>query len=104
MKSLLTFLLFANLLFANDLILGDADKGQVYYKYLIAPQLNYNGAVFTKKFTVQEWKELFSNNAKGFYEEFKIEKNSIEKEALSHIEAFATTYAKDSDNHATCSE
>jgi hypothetical protein len=104
MRHLFALLLLANLIFAEGITLGNAEKGQVYYKYLIAPHLSYNGAVFTKKFKVKEWVELFSNNGEGFYKEFKLDKNSIDRETLSHIEAFAITYAKDSDNHATCSE
>ncbi len=104
MKIILLFLLLINFTYANDAIKGNPDKGQIYFKYLIAPQLKYNGAVFTKKFKKKKWIELFANDAQGFYQEFNIEKNSIDKKVLPHLKAFAITYSKDSTNHATCKE
>ena len=106
MKTILTSLVLSSFIFANSLssLLGDVDKGQIYYKYLISPHLNYSGAEFTKKFTAKEWRVLFSNNGEKFFKEFNIKQNSIDKEVLLHLEAFAIYYAKDSDAKASCSK
>ena len=98
-----TALALTNLVFADNIALGDIDKGQTYYKYLISPHLNYSGSTFTKKYTTKEWEILFSNNAKEFFEKFKLPDDKFDKDVLSHIKAFAIYYAKDSDVKATCS-
>ena len=101
MKTILVSLILSSFTFANSLSLelGNVDKGRTYYKYLISSPLNYNGAEFTKKFTKKEWATLFSNNGKNFFKEFNLKQNSIDKEVLLHLEAFAIYYTK-----ASCSK
>lgn len=104
MKFTLVVLILTNFIFANILEIGDINKGQTYYKYLISSHLNYNGTIFTKKFTKKEWVVLFSNNGKKFFQKFNIKSNSLDKDILLHLEAFAIYYAKDSDAQASCSK
>ena len=103
-KLLLVSCLCFNLIASEITPLGDPDKGQVYFKFFIAPIVNVNGAVFTKMYTVNEWKERFENDGKLLFDEFKIEKNMGDKGFLNHLEAFCIRYAKDSDISPNCGE
>ena len=105
MKKIFVVSLICYSLFASDtLVVGDPDKGQIYFKYFIAPIVNLNGAVFTKTHTVKEWQERFSNDGKLLFEEFKIDNKMIDKSFLNHLEAFCIRYAKDSDITPNCGE
>ncbi|QOG11816.1 hypothetical protein [Arcobacter sp. FWKO B] len=103
MKKIL-FIVFLIVQIANSDVTfsGDPYKGQIYYKFLIVPQVGINGAVFTKQFTKQEWKEKFANSGKKFFEELNISKYGIDSEILQHLEAFCIYYASDSDVVPNC--
>ena len=81
---------------------GDPYKGQTYFAHLLYPKLGHNGAVFTKKHTKDEWKELFGDNAKRFFAEFGDFGGELTSDVLLHLEAFAVKYAKDSDATPVC--
>lgn len=99
MKKTAILLLFCLSLFAED---GDPYKGQTYFAHILHPKLGYNGAVFAKKYTKDEWKKIFDNGGKSFFLEFWEFKNELSNEQLLHIEAFAIKFAKDSDATPVC--
>jgi len=101
-KNLLLSLILSSSINANDINTGNPYMGQTYYKYIFAPKLGYNGAVFSKKFTKAQWQELFSNQGEKFFQEFNLTQEGVDNDILIHLEAFALYYAKDSDIKPTC--
>ncbi|MCK9337093.1 MAG: hypothetical protein M0P43_04585 [Arcobacteraceae bacterium] len=101
-KIVLIAIFIAQVIYASSLYSGDPYKGQVYYRFFIAPQVGVNGAVFTKQFTKQEWKEKFANSGKKFFSELNISNHAIDSEILQHLEAFCIYYASDSDVVPNC--
>ncbi len=105
MKKFLLISCFCCFLEANNhLLIGDPSKGQIYFKFYVAPIIGTNGVVFTKKYTINEWKERFANGGKLLFDEFKLDKNLFNEETLNHLEAFCIEYAKDSDVSPNCGE
>jgi hypothetical protein len=105
MKSLLISLLLLVSVYADDII-----KGQTYYLYTLKDKLGYNGAVFSKKYTKAQWKELFSNEAQELKillsKENKELKPFLYSEKFNKISPFLQTfvqhYAKDAEHSASC--
>ena len=56
---------------ANNII-PDPYKGQVYYKYYVGINLGMDGTEFTKKYTKDEWGEVFANRGEAFFKEFNL--------------------------------
>lgn len=111
MKYILITLLFPIFLFASK-PLGDVDKGQTYFQYIINPIIDIKGDKFTKKHTKKEWEKLFSNNAKEFKEKYgslneefnSFLKTSKFEKIASDLEAFFIYYGKDSDIKPQCGD
>ena len=83
---------------------SDPYKGQVYYKFFIAPKLGIDGAKFAKLHTKEEWSKIYQDNGENFYKKFDIQIYSFDNTVLQHIEAFSIYYAKDSDAVPNCAE
>jgi len=86
----------------SSMEIGNHYMGQTYYKYIFAPKLGYDGAIFSKKFTKVQWQELFANGGEKFFKEFNLSQEGVEGDTLTHLKAFAIYYAKDSDIQPTC--
>lgn len=104
MKKIFILIFSCYVAFASNLEIPDADKGQLFYKYLVASHLNVTGAIFAKLHTKNEWDLIFSDDGKLFYKEFKIKENTFDENILSHLKAFSIKYAKDSDVSPNCDE
>ena len=81
---------------------GDVYKGQTYYRYYLYDILGYDGAVFAKKYTAKEWREIFKNRERLTKELSCGECEFLNDEVKKDLEAFAIYYAKDSDAIPTC--
>lgn len=104
-KIVLMAIFITQVIYASSFLYsGDPYKGQVYYRFFIAPQVGVNGAVFTKQFTQQQWKDMMSDGAKKFFSELNIVKNGLDDEILQHLEAFFIHYASDSDVVPNCGD
>lgn len=108
MKKLLLIILFSSFLFSSGVI----HKGQTYYYYLLKKPLGYDGATFAKKYTDEQWKKLFNDNAKGL-KEFLLSQNPdlgkfLQSEKFNkvspHLEAFVLQYASNRKNTPQCIE
>jgi len=89
---------------------ADADKGQKYYLKYLRPYFEINGQDFANKHLKIEWKQLFKKDAKKFIKKYS-KKYPSSKEYLAseqfqkiapHIKDFATKYAADSGEIASC--
>lgn len=89
------------LLFGSNLIAYDEYIGQKYYQVYLAPFLGYNGAIFAKKYTSDEWDTVLISKA-TLQKNFDCPKCDIDDETLGHIKAFAKFFAKDSSATPTC--
>lgn len=111
MKYILITILFPIFLFASTTS-GDVDKGHTYFRYIINPMINIKGDKFTILHTKEEWKNLFSNEAKEFKikysslsDDFKIFLTSQKFENITpDLKAFLIYYAKDSGVKAQCGD
>lgn len=103
-KILFVAILLIQVVYSGEFYIGDPYKGQIYYKFFIAPQIGVNGAVSAKQFTKHEWREKFENSGKLFFEELNISKEGIDNQMLEHLEAFYIHYAKDSDFTPSCGD
>lgn len=105
MKNILLLLLFISSILANDAI-----KGQTYYLYLLKDHLGYNGSVFAKKYTQEEWQIMFQDNANSL-KQFLIKENPELKQFTTSkkfekitpfLKVFVHTYAKDVKSSPQC--
>lgn len=98
--------------FSIYLYAGDSSRGLTYYKYILKPIFGYNGSVFTKKYTKEQWKLLYKDNAKEFTSLFSennqsfltFSKSEKYKKILPDLEAFSLEYSKNSGTVAICEE
>lgn len=106
MKILITLLLAGLLINAS----ADSKSGQKYYLKILKSKFNMNGTKFAVEHTVEEWNELFSNNAEGFIKEYSerfptaetVLKNLENKDKLQEVGEFAKEYGSDSGNIPSC--
>ena len=93
---------------------GDSARGQIFYAHLLGPQLEYNGAVFTKLYTQVEWEALFADRAEGFIDRFgpkmdettqtMLRSDHFYERILPHLRAFAIEYAADQPGMPMCAD
>ena len=95
----LLFLLLGQLAFA-----GDPHRGQIFYRYVVAPITETRGDAFTKTHTKAEWEKLMHAEGELFLKTYHIPQGTLDSEALGHLKAFFIHYAKDSDVVAVCEE
>lgn len=106
-KILLIIMISCTLINAND-----SAKGQTYYRYILKPILGYNGAVFSKKYTKEQWEQIFKNNGSEFKNIFSKNNKEFEEfsktnkflKILPSLESFAIEYSKDSGTIAICGD
>lgn len=89
---------------------ADAKSGQKAYLKTLKAKFNMNGTKFAAEHTVDEWTELFANDAAGFIKEYSekfpaakpILTDPNNKEKLQDIGDFAKEYGSDSGNVPSC--
>ena len=109
MKKLLQVMITVALLSGVSLM-ADIKKGQKYYLKTLKSKLHKNGTKFAALHTVDEWEELFEEDAEGFIEEFSDKYPKAKKylnspkfqKRMPHIRDFAVEYGSDSGNVPTC--
>jgi hypothetical protein len=90
---------------------ADVKKGKSFYmKKLKAKLGNMNGMKFVSMHTVDEWNELFEDDAEGFINAFSEQFPKASKvlhgksfaKKWNHVHDFAVEYASDSGNIISC--
>lgn len=89
---------------------ADAKAGQKAYLKTLKAKFNMNGTKFAAEHTVDEWTELFANDAAGFIKEYSekfpaavpVLTNPAMKDKLQDIGDFAKEYGSDSGNVPSC--
>jgi hypothetical protein len=108
MKKILSIIAIAALLSSS--VYADVKTGQKTYLKLLKNKFNMNGTKFAAEHTVEEWTELFNNNAEGFIKEYSTKFPNAEatltnienKDKLQDIGDFAKEYGSDSGNVPSC--
>lgn len=89
---------------------ADAKSGQKVYLKMLKAKFNMNGTKFAAEHTVDEWTDLFDNDAAGFIKEYSqkfpaaapILNDPNNKAKLQEVGDFAKEYGSDSGNVPSC--
>ena len=112
MKKIITAILIMTLLGVTASF-ADAKKGKKFYmKSLKSKMGNMNGMKFVSMYTMDEWKELFSEDGEVFIETFserfpkasKLLSGKKFAKNMRHLCDFTVAYASDSGNVLSCGD
>lgn len=89
---------------------ADAAKGQTYYLKYLRPHFSINGQEFASQHIKIEWKHLFKNDSSRFIKEYtkkypqsaEFLNSDIFQKIAPDVKDFATKYAADSGELASC--
>ncbi len=91
-------------------VFADADRGQKHYLKYLRPYFGYNGQEFAQQHLKVEWKRYFKNDAEKFVKKYSKKHPDSESflnsekflKIAPHIKDFASKYAADSGEIASC--